>query len=215
MKNIKAKYLWLGVAGLFVIAVGLIVGCSYADKTLNKILIVFLAIDFIALTILIQMASFKSFRYKPKLAKLPNRSYSGDIKKENLKAKGFKERETEFGYSYLKIDGERAFKLNIVNNNEAYFNPQAMDSSKPNKALDKCNRLIGIELFLNPTDEVINKLPDFSMQGDRLYYTALIHKDNIYKCVNYLEPNERFSEDYAKLIELLGLEEVSELIENI
>ncbi len=215
LKNIKAKYLWMGVAGLFLIAIGLIVGCSYADDTLNKILIVFLAIDFILLTILIQLASLKSFKYKPKLKKLPKKSYQGEINSESLKKAGFKEKSVEFGKSYLYIASDVAFKINLINDTKLYFYPTASDNSKPNKALDRCNRLIGIEIFEEPNEDTMLKLPDFSMQGDKIYYTALAHRNNSYECVNYIEPNERFNEDFLKLLKLLELEEISEIIENV
>ena len=215
MRNIKTRYLWLGVFALFIIAVGLIVGCSYADKTLNKILIVFLAIDFILLTILIQYASYRSFKYKPKLKKLPHKDYECNIDMEAILNKHYEARKVEYGTSYLRIDGKTAYKVNIITDAEAYFNPKDTPKAKPNKALDKCSKLIGIEIFESPSEDILNKLPDFSMQGDKVYYTALAKYENTYSCVNYLEPSEVFSEFVAKLYNELGLIEVSQIIENI
>lgn len=210
MKKIKTSTLWILVGVLFVAAIGLIVGCSYADGGLNKALIVLLAIDFILLTIVIQYASFKTFKYKPKMKKLPHAFYHMDGDIEDILNKEYTKRETEYGPSYLKIDGRVAYKVNLITDAERYFNPTEEVKSKPNKALDKCSHLVGLEIFINPSDEVITKLPDFTMEGDKIYYTALIRNDHDYECVNYLEPSDNHRGNVNTLFSELGLNKVEE-----
>ena len=139
MRNIKARYLWIMVVALFLIAIGLIVGCSYASGTLNTILIVFLAIDFISLTIVIQAASFKTFKYKPRTKKLPTKEYLSDIDLRGLADKGFSYTEREYGYTAIKIVGRNAYKITVVEDSNLYYHPTKEENGKPNKALDKCN----------------------------------------------------------------------------
>ena len=208
MKKIKTSTLWIIVAALFLIAIGLIVGCAYTSGGLNKICIVFLAIDFILLTIVIQYASFKTFKYKAKKEHYLKMDYSSEVDIIEILDKNYNRRDTEYGSSYLKIAGKVAYKVNVINDAFKYFNPTEEDNSKPNKALDKCSHMVGLEIFINPSDDIIEKLPDFTMEGDKIYYTALIKKDNDYCCLNYLEPSDNHRSNVETLYNELGLKKV-------
>lgn len=204
MKKIKARYVWITILILFLLALALVYGCTQATGTMNTVLIVFLAIDFIAMTILIQVAGAKTFRYKPKKINYPTAEYEADpnIIKGNLKKLGYKERITPFGASYLAIYNKTALKVTIINNDEAYFNPENKDTSKPNHSLDNCTGFIGFEIFMSMNKENQEKLPDFSIQGQNVYYTAFLYDDenNCFKCFNKVEPEEQFVAGYNKLI---------------
>lgn len=211
MKKLSKKTLWIIVTVLFLLAILLIVLCSIASGIWPKVLMVLLGIDFILLTILIQRAAFISFRYKPKYNYV-TKDYKGDFSllETNLKNNKFKPRNEVYGKSFLLVLGTVAYKCNIVLNYEKYFNQPINDESNstPNKDLEKCDRFIGIEIFKEIDEANLAKLPDFSLQGKNIYYTALLYQDNdLFKCLNYVEPNEDFNDAFNNLFEFLGLTE--------
>ena len=94
MRNIKAKYIWISVAISFLLGVGLLVGVTFTQGAWTNVCIVLIAIVFIYMTLAIQMASVKTFRYRPKAKKYPQMRYTmlqEDID-EILKKKGYKQR---------------------------------------------------------------------------------------------------------------------------
>ena len=64
--KIKTKYLWISVAICFLLAAGLIIGVTFLQEPWTTVVIVILAIVFIYMTVAIQVASTRSFKYKPK-----------------------------------------------------------------------------------------------------------------------------------------------------
>ena len=64
--KIKTKYLWISIAICFLAAIGLIIGVTQLEAPWTTVVIVLLAIIFIYMTVAIQIASTRSFRYKPK-----------------------------------------------------------------------------------------------------------------------------------------------------
>lgn len=204
MKKINTKFLWISVAIAFVIAIILILLCSQVDGKWTKVVIVFLAIDFIYLTIAIQAASFKTFSYKAKKEIFVTKDYNGNYNDiySTLKKLGFKERKTSYGSSFLKIDGLTAYKCVLVDDYEIYFNPDKVDeTNKPNKDLEKCKVFVGVEVFKEINEENLPKLEDFSFQGNNIYYTCLLYQDNnLFKCLNYIEPNLEFKQAFEKLL---------------
>jgi len=215
MKKLSKKTTWILVGVLFLLAILLIILCTYAEGNWPKVLMVLLAIDFIVLTILVQWASFQTFRYKAKPNNYPVKDYIGsfDSLEGNLKNKGFKERKEAYGKSYLKIEGAVAYKCALVLDVDKYFNPEEVkEEANPNKELEKCSKFIGLEIFHHIDEVNLPKLPDFSLQGNNIFYTALLYQENdLFKCLNYIEPNEGFKEYYDKLIDGLDLKELNEI----
>lgn len=210
MKNIKARYLWISVAVSFLIAVGLIVGVTYTSGAWTKVVIVLIAIVFIYMTLAIQFASMKSFRYKPKPKNYPviTYKYSVDDIDDLLKKKGYKPRVTPYGMSYLKVKDTYAYKVVLVRNFEKYFNQEEeKSSSAPNKSLEKCKKFLGIEIFYDFDEETLKKLPDFNLQGSNVYYSGVYVENGKLICPNYIEPSEDFKELYQQIKEDLNLEE--------
>lgn len=210
MKNIKARTLWIIVAVLFVIVIGLIFLCPNTDGALNTIIIIGIAISFLAITFLVQAASFKSFKPKQKAQNYIVKEYIYDGNIETLlMKKGYEKRNKTYGKSYLKIDGNYAYKVVLVENIENYFKEDPNDVGEPNPKLDSCEKLIGIEIFLEIDEASIRKIPDFSFQGKNVYYTALVKQDNDrYVCMNYLEPNDDNIKIYEELFQDLELKEI-------
>lgn len=213
MRKIKVRYLWISVAISFLIAVGLILGVTQTKGAWTQVFIVLIAIVFIYMTIAIQIASTKSFRYKPKPMHYSTKTYQYTTKDmdENLKKKGYKPRVTPYGMSYLKIDGTNAYKIVLVRNSEKYFNPEeeSKDASSPNKSLEKCKKFIGFEIFYDYDEDALKKLPDFNLQGDKVYYSGLYVEEDKFICPNYLEPTEEFKELYDQMVKDL---EISDFI---
>lgn len=209
MKNIKARTLWIIVVVLFVIAIGLIFICPNTDGVLNTIIIVGIAITFLAITFLVQAASFKSFKPKQKVPNYIRKEfiYEGSFDKL-LDDKKYEKRNKTYGRSYLKIVDKYAYKIVLIDNITNYFKEDPSDIGEPNPKLEKCEKLIGIEIFLEIDEESIRKIPDFSFQGKNVYYTALVKQDNnIYVCMNYIEPNLDNLKIYEELLEDLELKE--------
>lgn len=213
MRNIKARYLWISVGISFFVAVGLIIGVTYTSGVWTKVCIGLIAAVFIYMTIAIQLASVKSFRYKAKPKKYPTIKYNSS--KEDfdllLKKNGYKPRVAPYGMSYLKIDGESAYKVVLIRNYEKYFNPDPeQENTAPNKSLEKCKKFIGCELFYEYDEETLKKLPDFNFAGDKIYYFSLYKENDQYICPNYIEPTPDFESLYQQIRQDLTLEEYVE-----
>lgn len=212
MKNIKLKYIWLSILFAFLLSCVFIYLCSITEGALLTFIIVLLVITFIYMTIAVQYASFKTFKFKPKKIIYPTINYECDIKnlEQILKKSGFKERIVPYGLSYLKIKNKIAYKVVLVKEEDKYFNQEEDNTQAPvNKELEKCTKFMGFEIFLNISEENLYRLPDFSIQGKNIYYTAYYASgENELTCLNYIEANEDYKEAYSNLIKDLNFKEV-------
>lgn len=214
MKRLSKKTLWIIALILFIIAVGLIFLCTIVKDPWNKIIIILMTVDFILMTFVVQYASFQSFKAKSKKINYPRKEFSSNytIMHDSLSKLGAKRRKTSFGESFLLIKDKTAYKISFVDDYIAYFDTTEEENesnSKPNKELDSCNKFIGLEIFRDIDEKNLVKLPDFSLQGEKIYYTALLYQyDDVFVCLNYLEPNEGFKDLISYLFELLKLEEI-------
>ena len=213
MNKMKLKYLWISVAISFVIGGGLIFLVTQTEGVWTNIVITLIAIDFIFMTIAIQIASTRTFKFKPKPTNYPIQEY--EFNKENidnkLKKLGYKQRNTDYGYSYLKVVGDVAYKIVLVRNNKKYFSQEEQEPQPTtNKDLQKCKKFVGVELFFDYDDDTLRKLPDFCLQGQNVYYAGLYYdlNTNTLVCPNYIEPNEIFKELLANIHTDLNLKEI-------
>ncbi|MDE7263190.1 MAG: hypothetical protein K2N64_00835 [Anaeroplasmataceae bacterium] len=210
MRNIKARYLWISVAISFLIAVGLIIGVTFTSGVWTNVVIVLIAIVFIYMTLAIQFASMKTFRYKPKPKKYPTITYVYSTEDMDilLKKNGYKPRVTPYGISYLKVKDTNAYKVVLVRDFEKYFNQEEQEnSSSPNRSLEKCKKFMGIEIFYDFDEDTLRKLPDFNLQGTNVYYSGMYIEDGKLICPNYIEPSEDFKDLYQQIKKDLNLEE--------
>lgn len=210
--NLKARTYWLISLVLFLLAIGFVLLCIYTPTGSNTVFIVLMTIDLILMTFAIQVAIQKSIKYKPKPMQFDEIEYK-QIKDfdEALKSNGFTLRNRHIGRSYIKIDGNDAFKVVLISDSSKYFDKveEPKDEELAEK-LDKCDSFTGLEIFINPNDEIKEKIIDFSIETDKLYYTAIMRNDNDeYICKNYIKPNKNHKENVSKLLELLGLEEIA------
>lgn len=212
MKKLSAKILWIIVAVLFLAAIGVVIWIANANEPLNKILIGVMVVLFISITILVQVASYRMFKNKP-MIKYITKEYNTDINDYDkyLKDNNYQYSKRNYGNSYLKIDNGIAYKISLINNVDAYFKYEE-DNVSVNKELDKCKAFIGLEIFDYIDDVNLKKLTEFTIQTNKLYYTALIKMDNgNYKCLNYEKPNEIFEEPYNNIFKELHLSEKNDI----
>lgn len=216
MRNIKARYIWISVGISFLLGAGLIVGVTFTEGIWTKVCIVLIAVVFIYMTLAIQMASVKTFRYKPKPKHYPQIEYTlpeGDLD-ELLKKKGYKQRVEPYGCTYLKVQIPNAYKVVFIRNSEKYFNPEKeQTNTSGNKSLEKCEKFIGFEIFYDYDEETLRKLPDFNLQGDKVYYSGLYVEDKKLICPNYLEPSTEFLNLYEQIKKDLNLKIVDSIEE--
>lgn len=213
-KNIKAKYLWIATAVVFLITVLLIILLATVPSKYSKVITVFMVIGFVLMTFLIQAASFKSFKFKSLEENANPVVYETDKDIiETLRKNKYKEREREYGISFLKIAKPNAYKVTVVLNSEAYFAPKEENETEGDKELDKCDKMIGFEIFLNYSPEDVKKFKDYSIQGNNIYYTCFYKKDdssNEYVLAHYIEPNTNHERNFNYLLEELGLKKQEE-----
>ena len=213
MRNIKARTLWIITAILFLIAIGLIFATQYSNGALNKFCLISLIATFVIITILIQFATLKSFNGRKNI-KYKVEEYKTNLVdiEEKLISIGYKKTKRNFGNSYLLIRDKKAYKISFIDNSENYFNyDEKDDKSKPNKELDACKTFTGIEIFNQIDEKNVNKLVEFSIQTNNLYYTALVKLENgNYKCMNYEKPNENHEESVNNIFNDLEMIKIKE-----
>ena len=205
--KIKTKYLWISIAICFLAAIGLIIGVTQLEAPWTTVVIVLLAIIFIYMTVAIQIASTRSFRYKPKKVNYQTKEFdipNADIESA-IKSIGYKKRTVPYGLSFIKVVGVNAYKIVLIKDFEKYFEPTDESNLPAEKALEKCKRFIGFEVFVDYDEEVLSKLVDFNIQGDNLYYGGFYLNENKLICPNYVEPNEYFNDLYNTIITDLGI----------
>ncbi|RIA64983.1 hypothetical protein EI71_01681 [Anaeroplasma bactoclasticum] len=208
LKNVKAKYLWIACGIVFLITIGMLILLITVKDINTTVVTVFLVIGFVLMTFLIQAASYKTFKFKPKSEPANPKIYTSSLDLlEVLRKNKYKERKRSYGISFLKIQKPNAFKVTLVTDADAYFNPDDSDNTEGDKELDKCDRMIGFEIFLNYKEEDIIKFKDYSIQGQNIYYTAFYKiEDSLeYVCANYIEPEENHKRNFDFLLEELGL----------
>ena len=210
-KNIKARYFWIAAGVLLLIAIGLIITITRVDGSYSTPLTVVLVVIFVIMTFLIQFASFKSFngRAKKKM-KYPTKEFKLGVNFEDEYQKlGYKMKNRGYGFSYLKIKDRVAYKVVIVNDINKYYNHDENQNEETNKELDKCVSFIGIEIFKESTKESLEKIVDYSFQVEKIYYTALVLKeDGNYKCLNYVSPEGKHITPFANLMNDLKCSEI-------
>ena len=213
MKNIKVRYLWLMVLVLLLIAVGLILWIVNAPNGMTQVLTVILVIVFIIITFLVQYATFRTYNAKnKKKIKYNTKTYEAfnDLNTllENNK---FKKKNRHYGDSYIKIDGSVAYKVVIIKDINAYYNHEEDQNYEADRRLDSCKIMIGMEIFNEVSEDALGKIPDYSFEVDKIYYTALVAKDdNKYICLNYIMPNDNHKKYVDNLISMLELKEIEE-----
>ena len=212
LNNIKLKYVWLSIFLAFIIALLLVWACAYADGALRIFVIVMLALTFLYMTVAIQYAGARSFKFKPKEINYPTKTYSAAALdfEPNLKRLGYKSRQADYGSIWTKVRGKTAYKVVLVYDDIKYFNHDDTEAEKgePNKELANCNKFICYEVFNKVCEDYAHRLVDFSVQGKQFFITAICqNNDGNYVCPNYIEAQEQFKSANESILNDLGLKE--------
>lgn len=212
-KPIKPLYLWLGFLGSLLLSILLIV--IVTKKQDSKVFLVLLVITFIAMTIFLQTAIARTFRYKPKPKRYVKKEYpleDFDLLEQRLLAEKFILKRAKFGIGFIKIEGKIAYKVVLIKDSETYFSQSQEEEApqqQPTKGLDKCEKFIGFEIFSEMTNDVVNKTPDFSFQGKNVFYDGLYYNAETKRLIepNVINKDEVHLDAYVHLMSILGLEE--------
>ena len=211
--KIKARYLWILAAVLFLIGVGLIFLIPVLNITNTTPIVIILVIIFIITTFLVQSATYKSFSKKVKRNYIKKIYVGTDDIKELMLKKGFKNTVEDFGESFYYKDKDKAFKVSVVTKSELFFLPfdESNDKRKPIVDFSKCKKLAGIDIFLDVNDNVLDKAPDFTINTKTFSYIALTYENNKFILNNYEKIEDaEISEMMQFLFDTLGLKEVIE-----
>ena len=207
LNKVKSRYIWISIAVCFLAAFGLIIGVTQLEAPWTTVVIVLLAIIFIYMTIAIQVVSTRTFKYKPKKVNYEIKEFeltNNDIETA-IKSKGYKKRTVPYGLSFIKVVGVNAYKIVLIKDKVKYFEPNDESNLPTEKALEKCKRFIGFEIFLDYDEEVLSKLVDFNIQGENIFYGGFYLENNKLICPNYILPNEYFDDLYNTIITDLGI----------
>lgn len=211
--NFRARVYWLISLILFLLGIGFVILCIYAPNGSNNVFIILMTIDLILLTFAIQIAIQKSIKYRPKPIQYTEKVFNSSDFDELLKENGFILRNRYSGRSYLKIEDLNAYKVSIITDSDKYFEnvPEPENNDKKlEEKLDRCNKFTGLEIFINPNDTVKEKIVDFSIQGEKIYYFAIMKDGSNYICKNYIDPNLDHKDNVKHLLDILKLEEKNE-----
>lgn len=216
-KQIKAVYLWLVFLITLVLGVLLVLWTSRSEK--NTLPMALMVLDFVIMTMAINSAIARTFRYKAKPRKCAVNKYEGLTSNEldkKLVSLGFNRKGVRFGHGYIKIEGKTAYKVVGIDDYSKYFtnNDTIANETKneePTKGIDQCDKFIGFEIFYTVDDSTKEKILDFAFQGDKIYYDGFYFDEstNLFVEPNYIAPKGSHIEEYNKLIEMIDFKKVN------
>lgn len=180
---------------------------KYQEKYL-MVLVVVLTLMFV-LSMNTMVSRFAVFKMKaPKYPKGYYEVMSVSTIESNLLKAGFEKTNRQFGEGFIKIEGRTAYKVLLVEKSEKYFGQEKDNNQKPTKGIDKCNKLIGFEIFFENKDEIKKRIPDFSFKGEKILYEGFYLDNEINRLVeaNKIE-TEPHQEEYKRLKEIIGFKE--------
>lgn len=213
-KPMKLLYVWL-IFFVTLILGGLIIWWANSVNS-TTIPIIFLVVDFLIMSVALQICISRTFKYKPKPRKFTTKEYSlesFDQLSTTLKKQGFKESHNDFGLGYIKIIDKVAYKVVLIKDYEKYFNQDPnKKTGNPTPGIEKCTKFIGFEFFNSNEDVIVDKVVDFTFQGENVYYAGFYYDEAEKKLIeaNYLEPNEHHLQNYNYLKTILALNNIEE-----
>lgn len=221
-KQIKTRYLWLTFVVTLALGVLLILWSTRAEN--NTFPLILMVIDFIIMTMCINTAISRTFRYKPKKRKYLVKKYQGPTSKEldsSLVKQGFIRKGVRFGHGYMKIEGTTAYKIVAIDEPDKYFVSADTIASETKEetatpGLEDCTKFIGFEIFFTATETVKEKITDFAFQGKNIYYDGLYfdNDENLFIEANHVKPNDEYQKEYERMLEFIGFtEEIKEELE--
>lgn len=209
MSKLKKWQLWLIFVITLLLATSIIIWSLY-DPNSKTVTTILLVIVFLIMTFSLQMAIMSTFKFKPKKKKLVSKVYNVNLEDiiSNLEKDGFTKRNIRFGYSYTKVINETALKVTFVNNIDEYMSKTEDSNKQGFPGMKKCTKFIGFEIFLDKNDKILEQIPDYSFQGNKLYYEGFILENNELIEPNIIEIEDSHKEYVLKLKDLIGAKDV-------
>lgn len=166
--------------------------------------IVLMIVSFIMMSIFLQLATVLSLRKKRKilpLNPLSMNNYKWSSLRKSLLNSDLKEFKSVFGFIYVLVDGETAYRVSLVENTNLYFNKDI--DEKIDTDFSGCKNFIGFEIFKNPTSEQKAKILNVNMSIDNIYYRGLYFENNTLTCPNHIFPEDVIKANVARLEDLM------------
>ncbi len=202
LKKIKARYLFMMFFVMLIIDVLLILlMMRINNKTISLIVLV---VSFLITGSILSNAMYKVFTLKGmKTNKIIHKFKGEEFMKENLK--DFTTNVRPFGIVYSKVIDKCAYKVTYVLDYSKYSAEDDNKNYKKTPGIDDAKWMVGFEIFNEMNDDLMKKLPLYSMSGEKLYYLGMyIDNDNIIEA-DHVEPYTYLKEKYEKLLDILGI----------
>lgn len=207
--KIKAWVLWVMFLATLLLGVLIIIWVDNATNT--AIPLILMVFDFLAMSMILQLAVSKSFRFRPKKENYVENHYPlSDFEsiKNNLNKNGFENKDMKYGFIASKIEDKVLYKVIVIYDNDLYFSDSEKnyDNSSSIKGVDECDKFIGFEIFKNMTDELKMKIADFSFQGPKIFYEGFYFDSLNQQLVeaNALVPENDYDKLYNNMMEFLN-----------
>lgn len=203
--KLKARYLFLMFLGMLVLDVLVVI---YTFKSTNKTINMILLIASFLITGLFFDLFIDKLFSKNALKKLyKEKIYLADIDNIKSKLSDFYKREYSYGAVYSKVEDRCLYKISIISDIKEYrsFDEASNKNSDSTPGINKANKMIGIEIFLEYDDKLIESIRDFSISSEKIYYQTFYLKDDKLINANYLEPYTMHTDSYNKLLKDLGI----------
>ena len=177
MGKIKVKYLWIGIAILFVVGCALVFGVTQTEGFWTDVVIVLIAADFIIMTIAIQVATSRTFKFKAKPIDYDKKEYEFSKGIEvTLKKLGYRQKEAVYGHNYLKFS-DHIFKAlrELIDFNYQNIYMKANSSESLTYYKNVFNRLFNVyyqDILNNNKNSSIYKYFLLEMSDDYLKNTS-------------------------------------------
>lgn len=204
--KLKARYLWIIFAVMVCLCALVVFLCTKIDN--KKLTMALLIVVFLLTSFIFQAAISKSMVYKSKkkLYNPKNVTFIGfEEAKKNLLQNKFEMQDYSFGMSFAKIEDRVAYKVLFVNNIDNYYSPTSKDQNKPGtKNIDKCLKMISIEIFFSTNDTLMERIGEFSIETDKLLFKAYYNNNTLID-PNKIEISDKFNKEFNKFIDIIGI----------
>ncbi|UKI50603.1 MAG: hypothetical protein L6U99_04310 [Clostridium sp.] len=149
-----------------VLGVLLVLWTSRSEK--NTLPMALMVLDFVIMTMAINSAIARTFRYKAKPRKCTVNKYEGLTSNEldkKLVSLGFNRKGVRFGHGYIKIEGKTAYKVVVIDDYSKYFTNNDTIANETKKMKNQQRELINainllaLKFFYTVDDSTKEKNP--------------------------------------------------------
>lgn len=208
-KFFKLKARWYLVMFFLMLAVDVLL-CVYtfysSNKTLNTILLV---VSFLLTGAIFDMFISRIFDAKRRKAMYKEKVYIlSSVDDLSKKFEGYTKRAMSFGEQYSIVDGITLKKITIIKDVVAYHNYEPNDKdAEATPGINKAKNMVGIELFLDWDNVLLESIPNYTISTGKIMYTAMYLKDGKLIEANHQEVLKPLENSYNELLALVGIKE--------